>query len=141
MTPERNRSNSVRVRADRIHRTARAGRASGRAMLLALLAACDPPPLTIDQHPCPPDGTTATYDNFGAQFLDAHCNSCHSAEAGYRHGAPESYRFDTLDDVHAHAARIFVRAAGPNTSMPPGPDDPPADERATLADWLSCGAP
>ena len=107
--------------------------------LLVLLVACDPAPVTIDQYTC--TGTTLTYDSFGAAFLDAHCNGCHSAAAGERHGAPESFRFDTLDEVHLHAARIFVRAAGPNTSMPPGPYDPPADERDRLAEWLSCGAP
>ena len=110
-------------------------------VLLAALAACDPPPVTIDQYACPSAGTQLSYASFGASFLDASCNRCHSAEVGERHGAPESYRFDTLDDVHAHAARIFVRAAGPNTSMPPGPDDPPIDERDQLAEWLACGAP
>ena len=109
--------------------------------LLLALCACDPAPMTMDQFPCPPQGTQLTYDSFGRGFLDAHCNSCHSAEAGARNGAPESFRFDTLDEVHAHAARIFVRAAGPNTSMPPGPVDPPYDARMQLAEWLACGAP
>jgi hypothetical protein len=111
-----------------------------RLALVALLAACDPAPMTMDQWPCPPGGTPLTYDSFGAAYLDTNCNTCHSAEAGGRHGAPEGFRFDTLDDVHAHADRIFVRAAGPNVSMPPGPDDPPADDRDHLADWLACGA-
>ena len=62
-------------------------------------------------------------------------------DAAARHGAPESFRFDSLAQVRAHAARIFVRAAGPNTTMPTGPDDPPADERDRLAEWLACGAP
>ncbi len=110
-------------------------------LVLVAAAACDPPPLTIDQYPCPSEGTMLTYDNFGAQFLADNCNTCHSAEDAARHGAPDSYRFDTLDEVHAHAARIFVRAAGPNTSMPPGPYDPPLDDRERLAEWLACGAP
>ncbi len=113
-----------------------------RALLaLVVLASCDPAPMTIDQYHCPPDGTTLTYDNFGAAFLDANCNSCHSAPVGYRHGAPDTIRFDTLDEVHELAARIFVRAAGPNTSMPPGPTPPPLDARDQLAEWLGCGAP
>ena len=107
--------------------------------LLVFLVACDPAPMTIDEMTC--TGTTLTYDNFGAAFLDTYCNGCHSASTGDRHGAPDSFRFDTLDEVHAHAARIFVRAAGPNTSMPPGPVDPPSDERDRLAEWLGCGAP
>lgn len=114
-----------------------------RARVIAMLAVagCDPAPLAIDQYPCPDTGTQLTYASFGASYLDANCNRCHSASAGARHGAPERYRFDTLADVRAHAARIFVRAAGPNTTMPPGPDDPPADERDRLAEWLACGAP
>lgn len=107
--------------------------------LLVFLVACDPAPLTLDETTC--TGTTLTYDNFGAAFLDQYCNGCHAASTGDRHGAPDSFRFDTLDEVHARAARIFVRAAGPNTSMPPGPVDPPSDERDRLAEWLSCGAP
>jgi uncharacterized membrane protein len=112
-----------------------------RALAVALVAACDPAPVTIDQESCPSGGTTLTYDNFGGEFLQTYCNGCHSAEAGGRHGAPEAYRFDTLDEVHQRAARIFVRAAGPNTTMPPGPDDPPAAQRDQLAEWLVCGAP
>ena len=112
-----------------------------RALAFVLLAACDPAPVTIDQYPCPSTGTTLTYARFGAQFLSTYCNGCHSAPDGGRHGAPDSFRFDTLDEVHQHAARIFVRAAGPNTTMPPGPDDPPLDQRDKLAEWLACGAP
>jgi uncharacterized membrane protein len=112
-----------------------------RALLLLLIAACDPPPMTIDQFACPSGGTQLTYDNFGSAFLGENCNTCHSAENSLRHGAPEAYRFDTLDEVHQRASRIFVRAAGPNVSMPPGPDDPPADARDQLAEWLACGAP
>ena len=109
--------------------------------LLLALAACDPAPVTIDQHPCPATGTPMTYDNFGSVFFASYCDRCHSATIGDRHGAPGSYVFDTLDDVRAHADRIFVRAAGPNTTMPPGPDDPPLDDRDKLADWLACGSP
>ena len=87
---------------------------------------------------CPTSGTTLTYDNFGAQFLDEHCNICHSTSKA---GAPGSYKFDTLDQVKKHASRIFIRAAGPNTTMPPGPDDPPESQRDQLAEWLACGAP
>jgi hypothetical protein len=110
-------------------------------LLLAGVWACDPPPVTIDEFACPAEGTTLTYESFGARFLGDNCTTCHAADAGDRHGAPDAYRFDTLDDVHAHADRIFVRAAATNTTMPPGPDDPPADERDMLAVWLSCGAP
>jgi hypothetical protein len=96
---------------------------------------------TLSEHPCPPGGTTLTYENFGEGFFDSYCNSCHSAPDSERNGAPDDDVFATVDDVRQHADRIFVRAAGPNTSMPPGPDDPPETERDKLADWLACGAP
>jgi uncharacterized membrane protein len=111
------------------------------AVALPALAACDPPPLPMADYACPPGGTTLTYDSFGREFLATQCNTCHARDATTRHGAPEAYHFDTLADIHARADRIFVRAAGPNTSMPPGPYDPPADERDRLAEWLACGAP
>jgi uncharacterized membrane protein len=108
---------------------------------LLLLVACAEAPVPIDEYPCPPQGTALTYDSFGRAFMSAHCNNCHNASEGKRSGAPESYRFDTLDDVRAHADRIFVRAATSNTTMPPGPEDPSADTREQLAEWLACGAP
>jgi uncharacterized membrane protein len=110
-----------------------------RALLL-LFAGCTTA-MTIDEYPCPPGGTPLTYDNFGAAFMDTNCNRCHNADAGYRHGAPEAYRFDTVDDVRRLRNRVFVRAAASNTTMPPGPEDPPADAREQLAEWLACSAP
>ncbi len=110
-----------------------------RAALFAFaLAACAEKPMPIDEAACPPEGTALTYDNFGAEFFAANCNSCHSTG---KSGAPRAYRFDTRDEVVTHADRIFIRAAGPNVTMPPGPEDPPFDERDQLAEWLACGAP
>ncbi len=116
----------------------RPGLAPALATAAALAAACGAAPLELEDLPCPEAGTALTYESFGRAFLAAHCNTCHTTGAN---GAPGSYRFDTLEDVHRHRARIFVRAAGPNVSMPPGPVDPPADERDRLAEWLACGAP
>jgi uncharacterized membrane protein len=112
-----------------------------RLALLVALAACDPAPVEMSDYPCPPQGTTLTYASFGASFFADNCNRCHSASVGDRHGAPASYVFDSVAQIRDHAARIFVRAAATNTSMPPGPDDPPADARDDLAVWLACGAP
>jgi uncharacterized membrane protein len=95
----------------------------------------------MSDHPCPPGGTTLTYENFGKEFLDGHCQGCHGAGGGDRQGAPSGYDFGDIQSVHKYSVRIFDRAAASNTTMPPGPDDPPADERAKLADWLACGAP
>lgn len=109
-----------------------------RLALLALIAGCGEAPLTLAEQPCPAAGTALTYPSFGQRFFADHCDRCHTAA---RHGAPEGFRFDSLAEVRRHAARIFVRAAGPNTTMPVGPDDPPADQRDQLAEWLACGAP
>lgn len=107
---------------------------------LALLS-CGKPFVEIGDHPCPPGGTPLTYENFGAAFLTGQCQYCHGSLALDRRGAPGEFIFDTKEQIRRHAARIFVRSAGPNDSMPPGPDDPPRAERDRLADWLACGAP
>src|SRR5262249_43450097 len=96
---------------------------------------------TLEEHACPKGGTTLTYQNFAAAFFQAYCNGCHSADIEHRNGAPENYVFSDYQSVGALKDRIFVRAAGENSSMPPGPDDPPYEEREKLADWLACGAP
>lgn len=96
---------------------------------------------TIDDVPCPPGGTTLTYDNFGAAFMNANCEGCHGQADGDRKGAPDGYDFDTVGAIRARKDRIFARAAADNTTMPPGPDDPPRADRDQLAEWLACGAP
>lgn len=107
-----------------------------RALLL-VLAGCTST-MTMDEYPCPPGGTQLTYESFGRDFFATNCNSCHS---NAREGAPASFRFDTLDDIRLHGEHIFARAAASNTTMPPGPVDPPAIDRDHLAEWLACGAP
>ena len=115
---------------------------SARTAIAAVaLAACIQAPTTIDEVPCPTAGTTLTYDNFGKELLREDCQWCHASDSTDRHGAPDWITFDSLDEVHAHLGRIFARAAADNTTMPPGPDDPPAATRAQLAEWLACGAP
>jgi uncharacterized membrane protein len=95
----------------------------------------------LEDQACPDVGTDLTYDNFGQAFFSAHCNECHAAVVKDRQGAPPSFVFDTREQIVDHIDRIFVRSAGDNTSMPPGPDDPPEEERAALAEWLACDAP
>jgi uncharacterized membrane protein len=73
--------------------------------------------------------------------MNGYCQSCHGSLAAEREGAPGEYIFDTLEQVQRHRDRIFVRSAADNVSMPPGPEDPPPEERQKLAEWLSCGAP
>jgi uncharacterized membrane protein len=96
---------------------------------------------TIDEYPCPTEGTRQTFDNFGGLFLARYCQRCHGSTAVDRFGAPGEFIFDTKEQAQRHRARIFVRAAADNTTMPPGPDDPPRDQRFLLAEWLACGAP
>jgi uncharacterized membrane protein len=105
-----------------------------------MLASCKPYE-EIDEHPCPPQGTTLSYANFGAAFFDRYCQSCHGSAAADRKGAPGEFLFDTRDQISRHLARIYVRSAAGNDSMPPGTEDPPRSERDQLADWLACGAP
>ena len=109
------------------------------ALIALALASCGYE--TIDEATCPPGGTKLTYANFGKQFFSDHCNSCHSAETKLRKGAPENYFFNTRAAILEHKDRIFAESAASNNSMPPGPDDPPIEEREKLAEWLVCGAP
>ena len=108
--------------------------------LLVGLAACKSE-TSIDDYPCPKEGTKLTYAQFGQGFLAQNCQTCHGQSSDERKGAPSGYDFGTVESVRSHKDRIFARAAADNVSMPPGPDDPPAAERAKLAEWLACGAP
>ncbi len=96
---------------------------------------------TIEHRQCPTGGTTVTYDNFGRQFMDDYCQSCHGSTSTNRQGAPGEFIFDTRAQVQHWAARIYARSAAGNDSMPPGPVDPSREDRDRLADWLACGAP
>jgi hypothetical protein len=113
-----------------------------RSMLAVMVVAASGCNLvTIDEYPCPPGGTTLTYESFGQSFMAAYCNRCHSAPEGQRSGAPADFVFDTLADVRAHKDRIFARAADTNDSMPTYPATVPGEQRVRLAEWLACGAP
>lgn len=115
--------------------------AGAAATLSILLAGCSKPYEEINDQPCPPGGTTLRYQTFGAPFMSAYCSSCHGADALDRMGAPGDFIFDTAAQIERHRDRIFVRSAAGNDSMPPGPQDPPRDQRDQLAEWLRCGAP
>lgn len=106
---------------------------------LVMLAGCKE--TTLEDRPCPQAGTKLDYEGFGRGFFGAYCQRCHGMPSGERSGAPSGYDFGTLEGVRRWRSRIFARAAADNTTMPPGPDDPPAAEREKLAEWLACGAP
>jgi uncharacterized membrane protein len=104
--------------------------------------------------------TTLRFANFGADFMQRHCQSCHSelderdvklspatAVPAFQRKTtlnpqhtdiPSGYNFGSLAAVKKHRTRIYERSAGANTSMPPGPDDPTETERQKLAEWLAC---
>ena len=86
-------------------------------------------------HPCPPSGTTLTWDNFGNDFMAQWCVACHGGPNGY-----SSRALNTLESVQANRERVFANAAGRNVAMPPGPQDPSQADRDKLALWLTCGA-
>ena len=109
------------------------------AGIALFLCACGPQ--RLEEVSCPPEGTQLSYANFGAEFLGKHCQNCHGGVGRDRNGAPSAFDFGTAEDARAHSARIFVRSAGPNTTMPPGPEDPSMEERSALSEWLACGAP
>lgn len=110
------------------------------SLVLLALAACKTE-TSLEDYPCPPEGTKLTYESFGQTYLAQNCQNCHGQSGSARKGAPSGYDFGTLDEVHDQKRRIFARAAADNVTMPPGPDDPPEAERTRLAEWLACGAP
>jgi uncharacterized membrane protein len=108
-------------------------------VLGALSTACPAEPW--DEAECPPEGTALTYESFGRPFMERHCQYCHASFIENRQGAPGDYVFDTHADVIEWIDHIYERSAGDNVSMPPGPEDPPEEEREQLKEWLACGAP
>lgn len=111
----------------------------GVVMWLAAATGCSYE--TLDEAVCPPEGTELTYESFGRGFMERNCQGCHASFLEIRDGAPPSSTFDDVESIRDQAERIYARSAGANDSMPPGPDDPPEEERAMLAEWLACGAP
>ena len=93
---------------------------------------------------CPPDGTTLTYDSFGAPFMATYCTRCHATtlRGADRQGAPLYHDFDYYGGVMAVARHIDEwTGAGPdatNTQMPPDEPAPSLEERQQLAEWLAC---
>ena len=67
---------------------------------------------------------------------------CHAAEpvwAGIT-VAPKGVLLDRADRIRAHARQIVVTAAWSNAMPPSNITDMTAEERATLAAWVSSGA-
>ncbi|MCB9687539.1 MAG: hypothetical protein H6738_16460 [Alphaproteobacteria bacterium] len=106
-------------------------------MILLLALACAGDDGTGTDALC--DGApVTTYDNFGAGFLTANCETCHAASAPDRHDAPADATFDDEEQVWAWADAILDTATGDAPTMPPqgGVED---DDRYRLEVWLRCG--
>ncbi len=82
------------------------------------------------------DSSTLTYTNFAESFFSDYCTACHAPGAAVR----QSPDLDTYANVSAQADRANARA-GNGLTMPPLDPRPSAEERADLAEWVSCGAP
>lgn len=113
------------------------------ALIVTALAACGDPDPAPTGSTCPP-GSSLTYDDFAAPFMEAYCTRCHDSDlhGADRHGAPLFHDFDSLTGILAVANHVDERAAaGPdatNRNMPPDGDKPTDAERFQLGEWLAC---
>jgi uncharacterized membrane protein len=120
-----------------------------RSLLLSalLVAACGndvgmPPGPDPDPEPDPDACETSylDYGNFGAPFVTNWCRGCHSSAvpANMRQKAPIDVNFDDEADTLEWKERILARATGDKANMPPA-GGPTTEERALLAEWITCG--
>ena len=75
-------------------------------------------------------------------LVDRHCIMCHSANPTHRGfpTAPGGVTFDTADNLHRYAPKIYERAVA-SQSMPLGNETGiTPEERATLGAWIKAGA-
>lgn len=92
---------------------------------------------------CAP-GSTLSYEQFGAPFMETYCTRCHHSElhGSERQGAPLYHDFDTLNGILVVADHVdWYAASGPsatNTIMPPDGALPTLEERTDLGEWLAC---
>jgi hypothetical protein len=73
---------------------------------------------------CPPGGTLLTWEGFGVDFFDTHCNRCH--------------KYESYATVYTLRAEILALVLDGN--MPPL-TRLPDDEKNRLGEWISCGLP
>ena len=84
------------------------------------------------------DVPLVTYENFGAGFLAANCQSCHASTSANRNNAPANVTFDTKAQALQFRDRILVRSGVANGGMPPGGGLSEEQLRLVQA-WLTCG--
>jgi uncharacterized membrane protein len=111
----------------------------------ALLAACADEEAPGGEPPPDPDSelcqkSTLTYQNFAAPFAISWCRGCHGKgqPLDMRQDAPVGVNFDTAEELRAAGPRLLARVTGAAPTMPPA-GGPSAEERALLAEWVSCG--
>jgi len=92
-------------------------------------AACGANDTGIDPMTCSTE-STLTYENFGKDMIDTHCNGCHDTR---------SPRLTTIAGIRAAADDILNEAV--YTDAMPEKSGMPLAQREMLGEWLSCGAP
>jgi hypothetical protein len=123
-----------------------------RNTLLVVLVACggsDPLPVfgPPTETVCPPSGTTLTYENFAAPFMERYCTRCHHEDlvGEARQGAPEFHDFNYYFGIVGVANHVDeTSAAGPaviNRGMPQNGARPTDEERFLLGEWIACDMP
>jgi len=126
-----------------------------RKLIIAVVvvAACggSPDPVPVfgppTETPCPPGGTSLTYENFAKPFMEAYCTRCHSEElvGAARQGAPEFHDFNYYFGIKGVANHVDeTSAAGPaaiNRGMPQDGAKPTDAERFMLGEWIACELP
>ena len=73
--------------------------------------------------------TSLTYANFGQQFFNTYCNTCHTSR---------SPRMTTQSVIKSNLSAIKSDIS--RGTMPPGGGLPSADKTKVL-EWLNCSAP
>ncbi len=83
------------------------------------------------------------YPTEAMEIIAIHCAACHSATPSHEFFdyAPGDYKFDNLDQIRSHSAKILAQTVLSNI-MPLGNETGmTAEERALLGSWLRAGAP
>jgi hypothetical protein len=85
-----------------------------------------------------PTQSTLSYSNFGQQFIQTNCLTCHGA------AGPQTPTLSTVEQIRANSDAIDrAAAAGPDATNTFMPDEGSVatEERRKLGEWLACGAP
>ena len=83
------------------------------------------------------DAADVTWDNWGQSFFRTWCAGCHSADAPDRHGAPETFVFDTEGQVANH--RWLIRESVLESDRMPLGGGLPEAEAEILDVYHLCG--